>query len=177
MEETCSICLETMDDSCATLECGHKFHATCISNWFRSQHLTCPQCRGMPQNCISKKCSQVRFKELQKISRRKTAPKALVQVFKKHKKRKQKFKERKMQRKKLKEELKELRKHPVVVEYLKKEQQTRWQIDYKEALELQNQEYLIGCTDFEGVNLKAISETPLILSQAVDFNGNTYAIL
>ena len=64
-----------------------------------------------------------------------------------------------------------------MIHNLKKEQQTRWQIDYKEALELQNQEYLIGCTDFEGVNLKAISETPLILSQAVDFNGNTYAIL
>ena len=179
MDETrsCSICLEILDTSCATLDCGHKFHANCITEWFRSQHLSCPECRGMPEKCLSKKCAQVRFKELQKISRRKTAPKALVKAFKKYNKQKAQLKEKKAKRKRIREELKTLKKHPTIQEYLQKEKQARWQLDYKESLELQNQEYLIGCTDYDGVNIKAISEAPLILSQAIDFNGNTYAIL
>ena len=83
--DTCSICLSDLTDNKTTLECGHTFHADCISSWFRSQHVSCPECRGVPNKCLSRKCADTRFRELQKLSRKKNAPKNLVEAFKSYK--------------------------------------------------------------------------------------------
>ena len=40
----CSICLETYVMG-ATLVCGHRFHAECVSRWLRRSR-TCPVCRA-----------------------------------------------------------------------------------------------------------------------------------
>lgn len=37
-----------MTDECATLECGHIFHANCAVKWFRGGNKTCPLCRREP---------------------------------------------------------------------------------------------------------------------------------
>jgi len=43
----CSICLEDLDDSAITLDCGHAFHPICAVTWFRRSP-TCPVCRSLP---------------------------------------------------------------------------------------------------------------------------------
>lgn len=175
--DTCSICLEQIHNSCATLECGHTFHANCISDWFRSQHVTCPECRGVPSKCMSKTCASARFQELQKIMRRKNPPKALVHAFKAYKKKKKAYTDRRARRKVLKKEVQELAKHPKVKEYLSKKRQTGWQMDFHDKLRMEQQKYIIGCTDYEGVNVRAITKQPMVLAQTIEFeNGTRYTI-
>lgn len=175
--DTCSICLEQIHASCATLECGHTFHANCISNWFRSQHVTCPECRGVPTKCMSKKCASVRFKELQKIMRRKNPPKALVSAFKSYKKKKKAYTDRRARRKILKKEVRELAKHPKVKEYLLKKKQAGWQMEFQDRLKMECEKYVIGSTDFQGVDIRAITEQPMVLAQTIEFeNGTRYTI-
>ncbi|KAH8552556.1 hypothetical protein BGW37DRAFT_519326 [Umbelopsis sp. PMI_123] len=41
VKDLCTICLEPLD-TITTNPCGHRFHATCISQW----HLSCPNCRA-----------------------------------------------------------------------------------------------------------------------------------
>lgn len=41
---TCSICQEEVTTSTRIRQCGHRFHATCISQWF-SLNPRCPMCR------------------------------------------------------------------------------------------------------------------------------------
>ena len=44
--EQCSVCLETLGThNITTLECGHRFHYTCIQYWHR-EHSNCPCCRA-----------------------------------------------------------------------------------------------------------------------------------
>lgn len=46
--DECSVCLASMARRrTATMECGHKFHTTCLRSWFRNRPLTCPLCRGV----------------------------------------------------------------------------------------------------------------------------------
>jgi hypothetical protein len=45
----CVICLESIQDDNITLECGHKFHNYCVSNWLKNQQ-SCPICRTMVFN-------------------------------------------------------------------------------------------------------------------------------
>lgn len=56
-DERCSVCLANLNDNdehleIMQLECGHKFHKTCILNWFRSQtsNGNCPLCNDNPHN-------------------------------------------------------------------------------------------------------------------------------
>ena len=42
--EECSICMDIGNTSWSMLQCGHKFHGECISQWLRSNQ-TCPICR------------------------------------------------------------------------------------------------------------------------------------
>lgn len=42
-EETCSICLDTIDDLFVT-NCGHYFHKHCIDTWLNTSN-NCPLCR------------------------------------------------------------------------------------------------------------------------------------
>lgn len=175
--DKCSICLETIEDSCATLECGHTFHATCISNWFRSQHITCPECRGVPSKCMSKKCAGIRFQELKKIMRRKNPPKALAKAFKEYDKKNKVYTKRKAKRKALKQEVKELAKHPKVKEYLSKKRRTGWEVEFRDRINMEKLRYVIGATDYPGVHIRAITERPMVLAQTIEFeNGTRYTI-
>ena len=175
--DTCSICLEQIHDSCAKLDCGHAFHANCISNWFRSQHVTCPECRGVPNKCMSKRCASIRFKELQCIMRRKNPPSDLVKAFAKLNKKKKAFAKRKAKRKVLQNEVKELAKDPKVKEYLSKKRKIGWQIDLRDKIKMEHEKFLIGSTDYDGVNIRAITERPLVLAQTIEFeNGTRYTI-
>jgi hypothetical protein len=50
-EDRCTICLELLDDQeNLEINCGHKFHKTCIVNWFRSPMSSgnCPLCNDNP---------------------------------------------------------------------------------------------------------------------------------
>ena len=43
--EQCAVCLENLgNQNVTTLECGHRFHYTCIQHWHRD-HSNCPCCR------------------------------------------------------------------------------------------------------------------------------------
>jgi len=52
MEQTCSICLETItiDQHGCELVCRHVFHTSCITYWLLSQS-NCPLCREVVQRC------------------------------------------------------------------------------------------------------------------------------
>ncbi len=44
----CPVCLCDIKRRacCATMACGHAFHARCLRSWFRRRPLTCPMCRA-----------------------------------------------------------------------------------------------------------------------------------
>lgn len=175
--DTCSICLGDLTDNKTTLECSHTFHADCISSWFRSQHVSCPECRGTPNTCMARKSANIRFRELQKLSQKKNAPKSLVQVFKTYKRKKYQFKLRKAKRKALGKEARDLAKTPIVKEYLSKKRRSSWQVEFKDKLKMEEEKYLIGCTDYEGVNVRAITNQPLKLAQTIEFENGTRLVI
>jgi len=45
--DECTICLDPVDDNDVTVElqCEHKFHSACITEWLQKE-LTCPNCRS-----------------------------------------------------------------------------------------------------------------------------------
>lgn len=43
-EDTCTICLETLDEETISLPCNHLFHKSCIIPWLENKS-TCPLCR------------------------------------------------------------------------------------------------------------------------------------
>jgi len=43
--DSCSVCLELINENAKTLVCGHTFHLECILNWFVTSEL-CPMCRA-----------------------------------------------------------------------------------------------------------------------------------
>ena len=45
-DHTCSICFDDCKQKSCELECGHKFHTSCIFNWFSRGKNTCPMCRA-----------------------------------------------------------------------------------------------------------------------------------
>lgn len=45
IENVCSICLEEIKYSKKRLQCGHKFHKSCIKTWLKKSN-TCPNCRS-----------------------------------------------------------------------------------------------------------------------------------
>ncbi len=40
--ESCTICLEFLDQKLSTLECGHVYHSECIHEYFQSLHVIFP---------------------------------------------------------------------------------------------------------------------------------------
>lgn len=50
-EETCSICLETLQGICGKLQCGHYYHRACIFGWTDTGRTNCPMCRTDIINC------------------------------------------------------------------------------------------------------------------------------
>jgi hypothetical protein len=45
----CPVCLDALDGSVMTLNCGHSFHSSCVAHWFR-RNPTCPVCRSLPES-------------------------------------------------------------------------------------------------------------------------------
>ena len=45
-DHTCSICFDDCKQKSCELGCGHKFHTSCIFNWFSRGTNTCPMCRA-----------------------------------------------------------------------------------------------------------------------------------
>lgn len=45
-DTTCSICACDVEEHGTTLDCGHTFHVSCIIQWFRYEHTSCPNCRS-----------------------------------------------------------------------------------------------------------------------------------
>jgi hypothetical protein len=45
----CPVCLDDLDGSVMTLDCGHSFHRNCVALWFRRSP-TCPVCRSLPES-------------------------------------------------------------------------------------------------------------------------------
>ena len=43
---TCLICMEECARNFRTLQCGHVFHAGCITRWSHEPRALCPTCRG-----------------------------------------------------------------------------------------------------------------------------------
>lgn len=51
-EETCAVCLQLEESSsaCCALACGHRFHKSCIGQWWLARPedpMMCPLCRGV----------------------------------------------------------------------------------------------------------------------------------
>ena len=58
IEEKCTICLELLDDQeNLEINCGHKFHKTCIIDWFRSSMSSgnCPLCNDNPHRSTNQR--------------------------------------------------------------------------------------------------------------------------
>lgn len=56
MEERCMICLQDLSEGDElTIQCGHKFHQSCIINWFRCNESSgnCPLCNHNPHSVQS----------------------------------------------------------------------------------------------------------------------------
>lgn len=81
--ETCTICLESLNDNVHTLEdCGHRYHVGCIMKWFRSGYEQCPLCRS--QNFQPHRFLNVdeRARLLRRHARKRNAPKHLKRAVK-----------------------------------------------------------------------------------------------
>lgn len=81
----CTICLEEVTDDAHELECGHKFHASCLIPWLRQGGMSCPSCRTdlttecpYPYLAVRARASYLRST----IARRSTAPVALRNLVK-----------------------------------------------------------------------------------------------
>ena len=45
--EECIICLEDLKENIVILNCKHRYHYSCIQQWFfKKKSLSCPMCRG-----------------------------------------------------------------------------------------------------------------------------------
>ena len=45
VEEVCSICIEVFGDEVEVLDCQHRYHGDCISEWMKHNPV-CPECRA-----------------------------------------------------------------------------------------------------------------------------------
>ena len=87
----CAICHESLDDESGhhQLACGHTFHPSCIIQWFRNGHNTCPLCKDVTLNDNVRGYWQKVdcIREIKKMGRLKTCPpkvKKMLSNIKKH---------------------------------------------------------------------------------------------
>ena len=45
IKDVCAICIEILKNKIEVLECSHKYHKHCISEWM-NQNPVCPECRA-----------------------------------------------------------------------------------------------------------------------------------
>ncbi|CAE8640105.1 unnamed protein product, partial [Polarella glacialis] len=70
-ELTCTICLDVVapKQPARKLSCGHAFHASCISSWWRCKlqssrdKVSCPSCRTELKLCMQPFAGQIRKKQ------------------------------------------------------------------------------------------------------------------
>lgn len=141
----CSICLEEEDDrnNMYQLDCGHVFHISCIQNWFRSGHDSCPNCRSNKFDRIDWADVSSRAMYLRRISTRKNAPKELKKMVKKVKKIEQK-------RRNVHKEMRQFRKkHRKVLRKLKQLEEKY----YSTRNRGEDLNYIIGCMSFPNIHV------------------------
>ena len=44
-EDVCSICIDILEDEVEVMDCSHKYHHDCITEWMK-QNPVCPVCRA-----------------------------------------------------------------------------------------------------------------------------------
>jgi len=105
MSQTCSLCLETMNESNGyLLPCLHEFHTDCIVKWFRTTTDECPYCNDKPHYTVNEYLqfineeiqNQPKYKEFRYVSaqaRRKNAPMKLQKMYRAYNKSKLKYDE------------------------------------------------------------------------------------
>ena len=86
-EIRCSICHDTEEsENFTTLECGHEFHSSCIIQWFRSDQVECPMCRGTPSFILTRMEAHARSSMILRKAKKKGAPKELKKLVEKYRK-------------------------------------------------------------------------------------------
>ena len=90
---TCVICLDDISENPETyeIECGHKYHTSCIINWFRNGSKTCPLCNDTPSISnvsefspwafTNSQLSKQRLQNIRKIGNKKNANPAIKKDF------------------------------------------------------------------------------------------------
>lgn len=77
-DNMCSICYEQFDENNLeyTLECDHKFHNSCIINWFRLGNSNCPLCndKTLDISNMNHKTKIGTIKQIKQLGRRKNCP-------------------------------------------------------------------------------------------------------
>eukprot|EP00659_Diplonema_papillatum_P007766 gene7766-11933_t len=72
-DDTCVVCLESMNDSppatvCLIRPCEHRFHTACIHAFFKQCFIRkCPICRGEVESIHKDDCSEVAVADLRKL--------------------------------------------------------------------------------------------------------------
>jgi len=51
VNEECSICLSKIDENSYLTNCNHAFCQSCLEEWFQTNHISCPLCRGQITEC------------------------------------------------------------------------------------------------------------------------------
>ena len=64
----CSICLDNTPGDFTTLDCGHKFHSSCLATWLWKKQ-ECPLCRAQPvESSDSSDSSESDDEEVQRVN-------------------------------------------------------------------------------------------------------------
>lgn len=88
---TCVICLDDISENQDTfeIECGHKYHTSCIINWFRNGSKSCPLCNDIPSGNTyfgpygfsTSQLTKQRLQNIRKIGNKKHANPAIKKDF------------------------------------------------------------------------------------------------
>ena len=91
VEEVCSICYEILHEnfSHTITECEHKFHSSCLIEWFRtSNNTTCPYCRNIKDRELNSynRYNHIIFNMKVKFSKTKKSPKEFTKLVNEYQK-------------------------------------------------------------------------------------------
>ena len=150
-------------------ECGHTFHQLCINSWFRQGNEKCPLCNDMgvasSNNSMTRRpywgVHEDRFSLLNKLSKKKTAPKILVKEINKFKKKQERMKAYKKEYKKWKETKITINDKELTVHELVKEGERKRKIARKQEWELRK---------FKRAVCEKVNMVPLILVEKKTIN-------
>lgn len=150
-------------------ECGHTFHQLCINSWFRQGNEKCPLCNDMGVVASNNRSRirpywgvhEDRFSLLNKLSKKKTAPKILVKEINKFKKKQQRMKAYKEEYKKWKETKITINNKELTVHELVKEGERKRKIARKQEWELRK---------FKRAVCEKVNMVPLILVEKKTIN-------